>query len=328
MESSLHVRTMNDRSTNSQHSPPMICDESRRLVLDLALNQARAPERPKPWAHVLACDSCRAAVEDFDAISEVLIAEVEPELPRDNWVDRAVAGLPLPRFGKARPAWLAQLAAAASLVLAVAGGAYWVGRSTGHVDVAIAVRPLPMVKPIAPTELANRLLAFQQVSKAFDNRAGWLLVSDTSSDVGLDPAPSTDEGMLLIRLTVTRRNQSASEAHDAGSRAVVSSANLVILPGRTARVSLPFTQGRVLSYEIAVDTGEPTRLALFAELRPVTAVIGGQETPEREPLAALATTLDLRPGAASPAGSFVTGTEGYEMSVGFSKAALAKETPP
>jgi hypothetical protein len=81
----------------------------------------------------------------------------------------------------------------------------------------------------------------------------------------------------------------------------------------------------MLSYEISVGTGDPTRLGLIAELRPAD----GRNSPDSaKPLAALSTTLDLRPGGASPAGSFVTGNADYDLTVGFSKADLAPEKSP
>ncbi len=295
---------------------PAACDQSRRMVLDLSLSARACADLAMALAHIEDCEKCQDAVNEFDQIGQML-APTSNEADSTNWVDRAVAKLPPPHRPVMRWAAFWQMAMAASFALTLAMGGYWLGHQN---QTTTATSSPPSVdNPIAQAELSNRAQAFEQVNRAFDNRAGWLLVSDSGSDVGLDAEPSTETGMLLIRLTVKRRNNPA-DATANGS--IVSSADLAILPGRTARLSLPFPQGRVLSYEISVGTGEPTRLDLLAELLPAGGSGRSTGTIARKPLAALSATVDMHPGGASPAGSFVTGTAGYEVSIGFAKAKL------
>ena len=103
---------------------------------------------------------------------------------------------------------------------------------------------------------------------------------------------------------------------------------LLFFPDERLDFVCRFSQGRTLSYQISAGSGDPMRLALFAELllRKPDATSGNVVSPA-EPLAAIATTLDLHSDSAAAAGTFETGDSRYALTVGFSKASLAKGTP-
>ena len=304
---------MTDDSKNSLFLHQPGCDDSREALLDLSLTAEQRERVASALAHIAVCQDCQAAIADFDQISEA-IGRADICMPENDWVNHAIQAGRIPGNHRHRRRAVAFLTAACLALVFVTVG-YLFGRRDTPAEIAILPPPAPDSLPINSSDLADRVSVFEHVNQAFDNRAGWVLVSDNASDVGLDPGPSTDRGMLLLRLTVTRK-----DPRNANKKSIVSSADLAILPGRTAKLSMPFPQHRLLSYEISVGTGNPTALGLIAQLlptRPASAAV--------KPIAALSTTLDLRPGEASPAGSFVTGSDGYELTIGFSKADLPAE---
>jgi hypothetical protein len=303
------------------------CESTRQLVLDHALSTSDLARLNQALAHLQSCGECRAAIADFDQLRELIGVDpigvdrigVDPiiagESSQSDWVHRSIKAMPSQT--RRNHFWIPLsigLAACAALCFAFVGYRFGLQPATP----AIASQTSTEFTPISPADVSNRARAFTQVNKAFDNRAGWMLVSNSDSDVGLDAEPSTASGMILLRLTVTRHMATATANQ---SQEIVSSADLAILPGRTAQVSLPFTQDRVLRYEIEVGSGNPTHLGLTAELLPRA---GRSAHPEMsKPLAAISTSLDLRSGGSAPAGSFVTGAAGYDITVGFATADLA-----
>ena len=81
----------------------------------------------------------------------------------------------------------------------------------------------------APHELPTDVSAFEQVSKVFDGRAGWVLVSGDASDMGSLPGPiAAPRKVLLLRLSTSPGVEDVSEA------------DLMIIPGQTANLKVPF----------------------------------------------------------------------------------------
>lgn len=206
-------------------------------------------------------------------------------------------------------------AVAASLLLGALG--FWLGKHYSSLSPLAGTQPTngigsspgssladgPRIR-WTDTEVAQQAGAFEQVQQVFDHRAKWLLVANGDSDLGLSEEPlasahDTNMHILLLRLTMLHQNQ------------VVSTADLAIVPGQSAKLNVPLSGGNSLRYEIGTSEQEPTRLSLWVEL----------QTPHGgETLAALATTLQLHPDEKASAGQLVTSSGRYELKVAFSRA--------
>jgi len=270
------------------------CDAARSKLLDLDVPSHEHASLLATLRHVETCTDCQAAMAEYDWIRATLA-------PRDVQPISDTAAptqLKMPPHNRWRIATRSAAVAAGVLIAAV------IGFALGHHD--RPSEPTAVAATFSPGEVSRQAAAFSEVSAAFDHRADWVLVSDSAADVGLanTPQPQTQNGVLLLRLTVARRRGSGEKP--------ASVADLAILPGRTARLSLPFPGGRTLQYDVSAGKGVPTRIMLRAEL------LAG-DGHSSESLAALATTLDLNPDTAASAGRFVTGTNEYEVSIAFSK---------
>jgi hypothetical protein len=243
-------------------------------------------------------EECRRAASEYDRIREVLAAPESDEEPIDGWeaFEERLTGV-----CRARRTWnwRSIAAVAASLLLALVG--YNLVNMRGSPE-----RPEIRASALAglqftPAEIRNNVSAFEEVADVFDRRASWLMLSQHASDLGLGTDPSeAHQHMLLFRLTLAHAD------------VVISSADLIIIPGQTAAVTVPCAGGRQLRYHVATSSERPTRLTLWAELQTVSG--------EGETLAALATDLHIEPGQVFDAGEMVTSTGGYELQVSFSDA--------
>jgi hypothetical protein len=158
-----------------------------------------------------------------------------------------------------------------------------------------------------PAQLNHEVSAFDQVSKVFDGRASWMLVSDEASDVGVAPqVVSAAHQVLLLRLTLTLGGRIASEA------------DLLVVPGQSANLTVPLAGENSLHYRIGTSADEPTHLSVVLE---VNTPQGGQ------PLAGLSTNLRVEPGQNVTAGQLSTSDGEYELRIGFARAALPRERP-
>jgi hypothetical protein len=163
----------------------------------------------------------------------------------------------------------------------------------------------PAAVPVhfTPQRVNHEADAFVQVSQVFDGRASWMLMSNAASDVGVstEAVSARAKDVLLLRLTLTR------------SGAVASDADLLVVPGQTANLSVPLQADQTLHYRIGTSTDEPTRLSIWLEVR----------TPTGDaPLAALATNLRMQPGEHTTAGLLSTTAGQYELRIAFSRAEL------
>jgi hypothetical protein len=315
-----------DNAENQRIEEASACEASRRFVLDLNWGEDQRRRAADALRHIENCEACRAATSDFDRLRELLSEPMGAATDNPDCDRIDVGRVNAPRRITSR----GFRAIAAAVTIAIIGAsALWAVVHGYRVNRVVIAPPTTnssndTIAPLAASDVANRVAAFEQVNDALDRRAGWMLVSDSASDVGLDPASATDEHrLLLVRLTLSRHGAGAGAG---GAPQVLSLADLAIRPGRKAALSLPLADGRELHYELAAGASDPVRLALWAELRPGST---SRETnqmsgaAEREPLAALATTLDLRSGASTRVGALVTVSGQYEVSLAFSSAKLS-----
>jgi len=151
---------------------------------------------PKPASgHRRFCSSgnllhCRQASEDFDRLRRTLDDSADDSEPHGGW--ESFENRLSTAVNRSQPARLRWLAVAAAVVLA--SGAFELGRRLEKPNVApIALtRSAPQSAPnshFEPHEISQAVSAFDQVSKVFDGRASWMLVSHESSDVGVVTQP-------------------------------------------------------------------------------------------------------------------------------------------
>lgn len=208
-------------------------------------------------------------------------------------------------LGRSRPSgrpgfWGGSLLAASLLIVGGAIGFGLAPKFQGPATPTVtAAEPAPTAVPTGD-EVAQQVRAFDEVSRTLDHKAAWVSLSDQASDVGVTQVPVTPtQRLLMLRLSVQR------------GREVVSRADLVIVPGHTAELTVPLNGSKELHYVISVTDDRYPTLSLWAEL----------EAPNHPTttLAALATQLRLQPGQAQSVGEFVTGTSEYQLTVGFAE---------
>jgi hypothetical protein len=258
--------------------------------------------------HVQTCAACQAAMADFDRISEALALgssreSISEPVPRDGW-GAFETGL-ISRTGWVRP-WRRPAISSIAASLLVGALLVFLAARNHRQTIAVATGSSATQPSINFTanEVSQRASAFDEISTVFDRRASWVVVSDAVSDVGLSPKTLPDANLLLMRLAVTRNKQ------------LVSSADLAIVPGQSANLTLPASVGPSLYYRISTTAGDTPRLSLDIHL----AAPGEQD----RPIAALATTLDVQPGREISAGKLVTDSGDYEVEIAFARAAAPK----
>lgn len=290
----------------------MSCESYRQLLLDLGLDEAARQRTAAILTHGESCSECREAARDFDRVRAALQTFQTDADPTGGWAafEQRLAARP-PQTQNHRP-WRIPLVGMAASVL-IAGVSFQLGRVLTQRN----VRPVAITAPgstlratntpdsarFAPSQLSHEVKAFDQVSKVFDGHASWMLVSNDASDVGVaaHPVSAAAKHVLLLRLTVTRGGQVASDA------------DVLVIPGQTANLTVPLSEGNALHYRIGTSSGEPTRLGILLELNTSH---GG------EPLAALSTQLQVEPGQKVTAGQLATSAGEYELKIGFARADL------
>lgn len=288
----------------------MACDEARQFLLDTGWDAAGRRSAAQFLRHAESCDACRAALKDYDVLREMMSPPVEVPEPAGGW--EALAHRLQPSMARGRHPHLGTTLKIAAMVL-IAVAIFQTGRyATPPAKVAFIGDPstrrgvAASSATIPPQEVARSVDEFRKVSKkAFDGQASWMLVSQNDSDVGVASTPlPPKKKVLLLRLLLRRGNQSVSQS------------DLVVIAGQKADLTLPLSSGQSLHYRIGTSTEEPTPLTLWLELN----------TPKgKEPLAALATTLQLHPDQSVTAGKLTTSAGEYELRVEFASRELSDE---
>ena len=135
------------------------------------------------------------------------------------------------------------------------------------------------------------------------------MVSDRGSDVGVAQRPLASAGrVILVRLALSHDGQPAATS------------DIAIIPGQSADLRVPLDSEQSIRYRIGTSGVDASRLSLFAELTDAAGTAG-------EPIAALATQLNLAPGQTANAGEMNTVSGPYRLSVAFAQADLTNGTP-
>jgi hypothetical protein len=317
----------------------MTCEQARQLLLDALTPPADASDASRhaladARLHAQGCAECRAAVDDFERFGAALRDFDHHAAPVGGWtafgerltesvhgagVARRWAGDPARFDGPRRASWRGAgfAAAAACLAVGLAVG-FWAGRTGGaalpNADASGHGRP-PGTSPstsarpasFRPTELEVKRGAatFARTAELVGPQMSWMLQSGDTYQVGIDETyvPGVDaapsDRLLVLRLTALQGDVAVSDA------------DLVIVPGQTAKLVVPLGEGHELRYHVTTSNEMPARLALWAELA----------TPRgRDVLAVVGTTLQLNPGDAVSAGRFAASAGPYDLRVAFADA--------
>jgi hypothetical protein len=285
----------------------MACETTRELLLGLDWNAADRGRVLQALRHLEQCEACRAAVEDFDRLRAAMKPAAPAAEPMGGWgaFERRIANSLVTHRSRA---WWMPGALAASLLLAVVGWTLYLQHAaptgaSGDRSVTASSDRRPGPIRFSEREIAERVQVFRGVSEVFDGQTSWVLVGDQEPELGLAPAAlAPQRRVLLLRLTVSRDGD------------VLSQADLVIVPGQTAQLRVPFEHGQELHYRVGTSSEQPTRLSLWVDVRSGEGV--------GKTLAALATELRVEPGEVFAAGQFVTASGGYEVTAAFSEADL------
>lgn len=282
------------------------CQVVREALLGCDWTASQRDRMLSLLAHASECSGCRAALQEFDRIRELLPPAASTPEPAGGW-DRFQKDLERGPTVRVRTRSWQALALAASLALAVVGwGLYGFGmRPSGQPGRGAGGGDFASLE-ITPQEAQQQAQVFEEVTKAFDQRTTWMLPSDRQTDLGLASNPvDAPHKLLLLRLTVLRADT------------IISSADLVVVPGQTAQLDVPLEQAQQLHYVVGTSRGDQASLSIWAEVRKPN---GGHET-----LAALATNLPAQPGKVLDAGQLVTSTGQYQFKIVYSQVALPPE---
>src|SRR5262245_2589873 len=99
----------------------LTCEQVREIAPDLALGIADGQERGAALRHTATCADCRGLVSSFSSVADELLLVAPEREPPPGFASRTLARLDQ-RTSRSRR-WVAPLAIAASLVLAMAVGA-------------------------------------------------------------------------------------------------------------------------------------------------------------------------------------------------------------
>jgi hypothetical protein len=278
----------------------MICENVQRTVIELGFDPAARQRLADALAHVETCATCRDAIGGYDRVAAVLAAPADNEgSPPSGWQAFLETGLMATtrRPPARRRQWSRlTLAVAASLVIGLLGltagpGIWSKWNSNGAAPTAASVAAL------TPAEVSQRTREFSEINRAFDGRAGWVMLAGRQSDLGLaETASAVDPRPLVLRLNLSHRG------------GAVANADVLIVPGQTADLTIPTLLGSQLRCRVVTSASDPSALSLRAELR---------AGPQREAQALLTTSLRLQGTTATPAGQLVTPDGEYDLKVLF-----------
>jgi hypothetical protein len=288
----------------------MNCETTRQILLELGIDKPRRQDAYLALQHLERCQTCQAGMGEYDGISAAIDSSADVAAPNGGWArferDLGANVLSPNRRWSLSPT----LAIAASLLLAIAAFDIGLHVAAPRAQVNVARSPdagSTESTDFAPRDLPTDISAFEQVSRVFDGRASWVLVSRDASDVGLCSGPIPPaRRVLLVRLTTSLGAKTISDA------------DLMIIPGQTANLKVPFGTGQLLHYRIGASEREPTRLSIWLE---VISLNGGQA------LGALSTTLDAQAGQKFTAGQLVTSAGAYQLKIGFAQSDLRTANP-
>lgn len=266
-------------------------EQFQRLMLDqdwtaLALEQAAAAH-----AHTQTCAECARTLKEYDELRAVLGKTEADETPDGGWgaYENRLKDRVIPNRRATR--WWSGGAAIAALLLMGVG----IWQYNSLIREAAATPPQALLPP-NPEQQAS---VFQSVSQVFDGKAGWMVMSNGESNLGLMSKPLPDgTRLVLLRLTMSQQEE------------IVAQTDVAILAGQQANISVPMGN-QVVNYRMMPNQNEPKRVAIWAEI---------ESAPQTAPLDVVATNLDMRRSPVVRAGML----SAYELNVGYREMQLER----
>lgn len=280
----------------------MDCNHIRQNLLDRDWTVADIDAVRRMIAHLDACPACREAHQAYDRLRNLLHDDDEIPAPPSGWLAfQTDLRTPPVRKTVSRARWPLAMAAAVVLLLIGYSVAILVGNRANRFEEA----PMADLR-ISREDATTHAAAFRQVADVFDHRTRWLMLSEHGSGMGIsqEPLPPVRR-LLLIRLVLK---------HD-GSAATTS--DVVIVPGQSAELRVPLADGLIVHYHLKTASTATSRLSVWAEL--------AQSDGTAEPLAALATQLNVSPGQSTRAGELNTISGPYQLSVAFAQVDMGAQ---
>ena len=286
----------------------MNCENVQLTVIELSLDPTARRRLAEALAHLETCASCRNAIGGCDRVAAILAAPAAEEgAPPSGWQAFEAGLMARGRRTPARRGRLhwprLTLAVAASLVIGLMGLTAGIGawlKWNPH-----GAAPTGPIAALTPAEVSQRTREFTEINRAFDGRAGWVMLAGRQSDLGLaKTASAVDLRPLVLRLTLSRDGRA------------VANADVLIVPGQTADLTIPTLAGSQLRCRVATSASDPSALSLRAELRAGAA---------QEAQALLTTRLRLQGATAASAGKLVTPDGEYDLKVLFALPARSAE---
>jgi hypothetical protein len=298
------------------------CEAIREAVIDLGWSGDRRREMTAQLGHIERCEVCRTAMRELDEIRAVLAGDeragderaLEPAGGWSDFQDRLRTSVEQHHRKRHGAAWFKAFGAiAAALILAATG--FWLGRQpTGSKQTAIGgALATGGLLPISAADVARQVCAFGEVNQVFEGQTRWLLLTNAGADVGLDESSASTristgtfrpgvakERVLVLRLNVSRGAE------------LVSTADLVIVPGKTAELHVPTRDGSIVRYRVVTSSHDPSKLALRAELNGA----GG------ETQAAIGTDIHMREDGGTSAGELIAPSGRYDVKVAYAAASI------
>ncbi len=282
----------------------MDCQSIQENLLDMNMGERDRQRARQVLRHLDECATCRAAARDYDTLRETISDKDGPDAPPDGW---GAFDVQLPASTASQSHRLLRIGAGLAAAMAISLLGFELGRwaSTPRTfPQSFAPRRARRRNgPLALTsaDISRQVRAFKEVSGFFDGRAAWLVLADGASDMGVTQQAMAPPSILLLRLSMT------------AGRKTVSTADLAIVPGETARLTVPLKDGGNARYDITTSTAHPTRLSIWAEV---------QTRDDGRTLAALATSIDLEPDQKAKVGQLVTSAGAYDLNLAFTQAAI------
>ena len=256
--------------------------------------------------HVDHCAACRDAMTDYDRMRAVLQdgCAAVPRVGWDAYSRRLQSGL----AAAARPRpflwrWIRPITAVAAGLMFLVGGFLLGSLRERQIAQGSKGFETTVAASFTKADVARQVRAFGEIDQVFEGHTRWLLLTGGGADVALDdtassPGAGGKKGIVLLRLELSRDGN------------VLSTADLVIVAGKTAEVHLPLSDGTSLRYRLATSAADPSRLGLRAEI---------SSSGMSEAQASLATNLQLVPDRGTTAGPLVAPSGRYDLEVLFAR---------
>ncbi|NLX21278.1 MAG: hypothetical protein GXY55_06340 [Phycisphaerae bacterium] len=274
----------------------MECRHVQSELLEFDWSAAQRHRLTTLLTHLQTCETCQEAFEDFDRLRTLLgMPEAHPA-PAEGWSAFEARLTGNPRFRRPRRS----IAIAASIVLIVAAGILLPFRRPSTAPAPAQDGPIALTRE----RIGEYVEVFREVSGVFNHQTQWVLLASDGCAMGLRDTPEADEDRLLVvRLTAMHDNT------------LVSTADVAILPGGSAELQVPVSDGLVLRYHLATERRELGRVQLNVEF----------ERPGSEAVLLAGLTGDLRtePGQVLRAGEVATPLGLYGIHVELHPAQLS-----